>query len=199
MEVLAKFFPRIAGQGAAVDTITPPPAASTHNPYLAARKEWDERYGDLITRARNWRAFALLVAAVALVQASGLIYLSGKSKVVPFVVAVDSLARVVAAGPAHPASALDERLVRAALYEWIGDLRLVTTDGVAQGYFTRNYHVVAEIVTTNAGAAVLNGRRRVAADLRLRGPCPAGMAPGDMVLAGGRKVKVSDLAGGSPG
>ncbi len=26
-----------------------------HNPYLAARKEWDERYGDLISRARNWR------------------------------------------------------------------------------------------------------------------------------------------------
>lgn len=132
MGVLAKFFPRIAGQGAAVDTITPSPQASTHNPYLAARKEWDERYGDLITRARNWRVFALLVAAVALVQASGLIYLSGKSKVVPFVVALDNLARVVAAGPAHATSALDERLVRAALYEWIGDLRLVTTDGVAQ-------------------------------------------------------------------
>ena len=26
------------------------------NPYLAARREWDERYGDLISRARNWRA-----------------------------------------------------------------------------------------------------------------------------------------------
>jgi type IV secretory pathway TrbF-like protein len=23
------------------------------NPYLTARREWDERYGDLITRARN--------------------------------------------------------------------------------------------------------------------------------------------------
>ena len=24
--------------------------------YLNARREWDERYGDLITRAKNWRA-----------------------------------------------------------------------------------------------------------------------------------------------
>ena len=29
-----------------------------HNPYLAARREWDERYGDLITRARNCRTMA---------------------------------------------------------------------------------------------------------------------------------------------
>ena len=31
-----------------------------HNPYLAARHEWDERYGDLVTRARTgarWRWF----------------------------------------------------------------------------------------------------------------------------------------------
>ena len=27
-------------------------ANQIHNPYLAARREWDERYGDLITRAR---------------------------------------------------------------------------------------------------------------------------------------------------
>ena len=27
--------------------------SGVHNPYLAARREWDERYGDLVTRARN--------------------------------------------------------------------------------------------------------------------------------------------------
>ena len=37
-----------------------------HNPYLAARKEWDERYGDLISRARNWRAAFFVAAAIAL-------------------------------------------------------------------------------------------------------------------------------------
>ena len=28
--------------------------SGVHSPYLAARREWDERYGDLITRAKNW-------------------------------------------------------------------------------------------------------------------------------------------------
>ncbi len=32
-----------------------PEVSGAHNPYLAGRREWDERYGDLITRARNWR------------------------------------------------------------------------------------------------------------------------------------------------
>lgn len=32
----------------------------TENPYLAARREWDERYGNLITRERNWRIMALV-------------------------------------------------------------------------------------------------------------------------------------------
>lgn len=135
MGVLARVFPRIAGRLAGAEAAPAnSPAASTaaHNPYLAARKEWDERYGDLITRSRNWRALALLLGVVAFVQAGGLIYLSSKSKVIPFVVAIDSLDRVVAAGPAQQAGVADERLVRSALYEWIGDLRMVTTDGVTQ-------------------------------------------------------------------
>ena len=128
MGVLTKVFP----SGDAVAPAGCPAAPSIHNPYLAARQEWDERYGDLLTRARNWRFFAVLLGGVALVQAGGLIYISSKSNVIPFVVAIDNLDRVVAAGPARPTGAADERLVRAALYDWIGDLRMVTTDGVAQ-------------------------------------------------------------------
>ena len=101
-------------------------------PYLAARREWDERYGSLITRARNWRIAAVLALSVALVATCGLIALSTKSKVVPYVVAIDNLGRVLAAGPADQASRADDRLKRAALFQWVSDLRTVTTDGVAQ-------------------------------------------------------------------
>ncbi len=135
MRVLRSVFPRMAGRPAAPEALPANSAAASatpHNPYLAARKEWDERYGDLLTRARNWRVLALLLGVVACVQAGGLIYLSSKSRVIPFVVAIDSLDRVVAAGPAQQSGVTDERLVRAALYEWIGDLRMVTTDGVTQ-------------------------------------------------------------------
>src|SRR5215475_7568790 len=102
------------------------------SPYLAARREWDERYGSLITRARNWRIAAVLALTVALVATCGLIALSMKAKVVPYVVEIDNLGRVLAAGPAEQASRADDRLKRAALFQWVSDLRTVTTDGVAQ-------------------------------------------------------------------
>ena len=35
------------------------------HPYAAARHEWDERYGGLLTRIRNWRIAALLASLTA--------------------------------------------------------------------------------------------------------------------------------------
>jgi type IV secretion system protein VirB5 len=102
------------------------------SPYLAARREWDERYGSLITRARNWRIAAVLALAVTFVETCGLILLSTKAKVIPYVVAIDNLGRVLAAGPADQASRADDRLKRAALFQWVSDLRTITIDGIAQ-------------------------------------------------------------------
>lgn len=104
----------------------------SYNPYLTARHEWDERYGDQITRARNWRMMAALSGVVALVATSGLIWSSIHSRVVPFVVLMDSLGRPVASGIAEQSSGNDDRLRRASIFTWVENLRLVTTDGVAQ-------------------------------------------------------------------
>jgi type IV secretion system protein TrbF len=103
-----------------------------HNPYLAARREWDERYGDLITRARNWRTLAVLCALSTFVATGGIMWLSARSHVIPFVVLVDSLGRPIASGVAEQATVNDDRLKRASILAWVEDLRLVTTDGIAQ-------------------------------------------------------------------
>jgi type IV secretion system protein TrbF len=103
-----------------------------HNPYLAARHEWDERYGDFITRARNWRAIAMLCALAALVAVGGVTWLSARSRIVPFVVLVDSLGRPLASGIAEQATVSDDRLKRASVLAWVENLRLITTDGIAQ-------------------------------------------------------------------
>ena len=105
---------------------------SAENPYLSARREWDERYGDLITRERNWRAVAFLCAISSLLTIAGLVWLSAHSRIVPFVVAMDSLGRPVAAGPAEQTTAADDRIKRATLFNWLENLRLVTSDGIAQ-------------------------------------------------------------------
>ena len=106
--------------------------SAPENPYLNARREWDERYGSLITRERQWRIMALVSAIAALFAIGGLVVLSTRSRIVPFVVAMDSLGRPMAMGPAEQTSSADDRVKRAALYTWIQDIRLVTTDGTAQ-------------------------------------------------------------------
>src|SRR5260370_13056054 len=132
MGVLARSFPRMAGRPGAADATPANSRAATtaaHNPYLAARKEWDERYGDFITRSRNWRVLALLLGVIAFVQAGGLIYLSSKSKSIPFVVAIDSLHPVVAPGAAQQAGVAHENPGPAAPFERVNELRMVTTAG----------------------------------------------------------------------
>lgn len=114
-------------------TIEHEPTSANYNPYLAARRAWDERYGDLITRARNWRLAALLGCTAALVAIAGATWLATHSRVIPYVVAIDSLGRPVSAAPADEvANSGDGRLKRAALFTWVENLRLVTTDDVAQ-------------------------------------------------------------------
>jgi type IV secretory pathway TrbF-like protein len=110
----------------------PAQTTSEYNPYLAARREWDERYGDLVTRARNWRTMALLCGLIALLATAGMVWLSAKSRIVPFVVLIDNLGRPVASGTAEQASTGDDRLKRAEILSWVENLRLVTTDAITQ-------------------------------------------------------------------
>ena len=100
-----------------------PEVSGAHNPYLAARREWDERYGDLITRARNWRTMAALCSLVALVATAGMVWLSARSHVVPFVVLVDNLGRPVASGIADQTSLNDDRLKRSNIFNWVENLQ----------------------------------------------------------------------------
>jgi type IV secretory pathway TrbF-like protein len=109
-----------------------PKAVELHNPYLAARREWDERYGEFITRARNWRTLAIISALVSLVATGGIVWLTSRSQVIPFVVLIDSLGRPVASGLAEQTSVGDDRLRRAVIQDWIENVRMVTTDGIAQ-------------------------------------------------------------------
>ncbi len=59
--------------------------------YIQARREWDERYGDLVLGKRNWQlAFAGLMLLSA-VLAVGIVWMGARTKVIPYVVEVDKL------------------------------------------------------------------------------------------------------------
>jgi type IV secretion system protein VirB5 len=114
------------------DSSAGPKAVEAHNPYLAARKEWDERYGEFITRARNWRTLAMISALAGLLATGGIVSLSARSHVIPFVVLIDSLGRPVASGLVEQTSVGDDRLRRAVIQDWVENVRMVTSDGIAQ-------------------------------------------------------------------
>ena len=62
--------------------------SKTLNPYTAARQEWDERYGDLISRAKHWRLIAFLSMTTTLVCVTGMVTIGYRSHTVPYVVAL---------------------------------------------------------------------------------------------------------------
>ena len=105
---------------------------SIGSPYLVARREWDERYGGLIKRAEQWRAAAVLALLVALAEAIVIIGIATRPRTVPYVVAVDSLGRVAAAGAIDRTSPIDDRMKQAAITQWVLDMRGVTSDGLAE-------------------------------------------------------------------
>ena len=61
------------------------------NPYVEARREWDERYADLVLGKRNWQVAASGLLAATLILAIGMVWLATRSRYIPFVVEVDKL------------------------------------------------------------------------------------------------------------
>jgi type IV secretion system protein TrbF len=61
------------------------------NPYLDARREWDERYADLVPGKRNRQIAAGGLLLLSLVLASGTVWIGSRSRFIPYVVEVDKL------------------------------------------------------------------------------------------------------------
>jgi type IV secretion system protein VirB5 len=102
------------------------------NPYLNARREWNERYGDYIAAARTWRLACFGSLAIALVAVGGTVYMASQARIVPYVVEVNRLGQAVAIGPADKAAPADARVVTAQLARWVFNLRTVYADVAAE-------------------------------------------------------------------
>lgn len=53
------------------------------NPYLNARREWDDRQGDALARAHNWKMMAFSAIAVAGIAVFGAITLAHSPRFSP--------------------------------------------------------------------------------------------------------------------
>ena len=102
------------------------------NPYLDGRREWNERYGDYISRERSWKLVAMLSSFVSLAAVAGLIYIGSQSKFVPFVVGVDDLGRAQAYGAVSPTDKADPRIIKASVIKFVEAWRSVSSDAWLQ-------------------------------------------------------------------
>jgi len=105
---------------------------SDANPYVEARREWNDRYLELVLERRWWQAVAGAELVVTLILAGGLVWLSLQHKTIPYVVEVDALGAALAIKPAENAGyTADERIVRYQLAAFIRGARQVMTDRIA--------------------------------------------------------------------
>ena len=115
---------------------TPPP----ENPYVAARQEWNERYGSYVKAAAAWRIVGIVGMLLAVISTSYALYQSTQVKLVPYIVEVDKLGTAASAGFPQQIEYADPRVVRATLGSFVSNFRSVTPDAVVQKqYIDRTY------------------------------------------------------------
>jgi type IV secretory pathway TrbF-like protein len=111
------------------------PRQEAYNPYLAARREWNERYGSYVVQANAWRVAAMASLAIAVLAVGGVVWLGGQNQLVPYVVKVDKLGASIAVDRADRAQRPDRAVITAQLARWIVNVRSVYIDAAAQRVF----------------------------------------------------------------
>jgi type IV secretion system protein VirB5 len=119
------------------------------NPYLNARREWNERYGSYIKQAHAWRLVAVLSLVVAASAVWGVVHIGSQNRFVPYVVEVDKLGAAVPVGRADQARRPDERVIRSQIARWLSSARSVVADVAAE----RRQLEEAYATTDSRGAA----------------------------------------------
>lgn len=127
---------------------TPEPAT----PYQRAGQLWDERIGAARVQARNWRLMAFGCLTLSIGLASGLVWQSARSRVIPFVVEVDRLGEVQAVTPAIQHYQPSDAVIAWSLSRFITDVRSLPTDPV----LVRKNWLEAYGFVTSRAAAFLN-------------------------------------------
>lgn len=102
------------------------------NPYLTARRSWNEHVGGVVSSRQTWQVIGILSMLIALASVGGVIHLGNQSKFVPYVVKVDKLGQSVAVGRADKAAPNDPNVIHAQVASFISDIRLVTPDVALQ-------------------------------------------------------------------
>ena len=125
------------------------------NPYLNARRTWNDNLKALAIERQTIILLALLALLVGLAGVGGMVYIGSQSKFVPHIIEVDKLGQPLAIGNAEGLNDSNKQLViRARLASLISDARLVTPD--VQLQTDAVYRVYASISHNDPAMAKMN-------------------------------------------
>jgi type IV secretion system protein TrbF len=127
-------------------------------PYQKAGQLWDERIGSARVQARNWRLMAFGGLLLSSALASGLLWQSMQSRVVPYVVAVDHLGEPQAIAPASATYQPTDPQIAWHLAKFVANVRGLSLDPVV----VRDNWLAAYDVVTDRGGLFLNEQARAA-------------------------------------
>ncbi len=130
------------------------PQAET--PYQRAGQLWDERIGSARVQAQSWRLMAFGGLALSSALATGLVWQSLQSRVVPYVVAVDHLGQAQAIAPASVAYQPTDPQIAWHLARFVGNVRGLSLDPV----LVRQNWLDAYDYTTDRGGLFLGDYAR---------------------------------------
>ncbi|MDR2925513.1 MAG: conjugal transfer protein TrbF [Azoarcus sp.] len=102
------------------------------NPFLNARRKWNEHVGDVLAAKQTWQIIGLFSLCIALAAVGGIIHIGQQNKFVPYVVETDTIGQYRAAGILQATTALDPRIIRSTVSKFIHQARVVTPDMALQ-------------------------------------------------------------------
>lgn len=104
----------------------------TENPYLTARRTWNEHVGSVVSSKQTWQVVGILSLLVALAAVGGVIHIGSQSKFIPYIVEVDNLGHSQGSGVVAASSQADPRVMSATISKFIENARLVSPDVALQ-------------------------------------------------------------------
>jgi len=81
------------------------------NPYLAARRSWNDHVGAVMTSRQTWQVMGILCLMIALASVGGIIHIGSQSKFIPYIIEVDKLGQALAVSPAQLIATPDQRVL----------------------------------------------------------------------------------------
>lgn len=98
------------------------------DPYIKARKEYDEITHNINASKQNWQRITFLLGFALVISIASNVFTINRAHIIPYVVQVDNLGRALATDEVKEVPLNDEKIIRAFVFQYIDMARAVISD-----------------------------------------------------------------------